>query len=463
MRNAGLLVAVVAMALLRLAHTGVLWVEEAYPIAAARELLRGSALYSSIWFDKPPAFAGFYALWGAGAGLPLRLAGVFFVLFAAAVAYWAANRVSDRGALWAALLTAFYFTFDFPATAIALTPDLLSVPLHFAALAWAASSAPLAAGLAAGAAMALNTKALFFAVAAAFLLPLDRWPRLALGFVIPNAIVGALLALNGGLDDYWQQVWLWGSTYSRDTYLADPLVTGIERTASWAWFHLTLVAGAVVGLRGQRQMLRWVAVLVLSLAAAWFGLRFFPRYFFHLLPPFILLASWGLASLPPARAVCLAMLLLIPVARFGPRYVQLITNPGAPWADIAMERDSRHCAGLLRSVAAPGDRLLVWGYRPEINVLSDLPAATRFLDSQPLNGVLADRHLRQSHITFPDWAARNRAEVLASPPPAIVVDGLGPFNNALSVFGPHGFPSWTNRYRDCGRTTGTRVYCRISE
>lgn len=45
--------------LLRLCHRDIVWVEEGYPLAAAAEMLRGKALYSEIWFDKPPLFPAF--------------------------------------------------------------------------------------------------------------------------------------------------------------------------------------------------------------------------------------------------------------------------------------------------------------------------------------------------------------------------------------------------------------------
>ena len=62
-----------AVLLLRLCHSDIVWVEEGYPLAAAAEMLRGKTLYADIWFDKPPLFAGFYLLWGALAGWPMRV------------------------------------------------------------------------------------------------------------------------------------------------------------------------------------------------------------------------------------------------------------------------------------------------------------------------------------------------------------------------------------------------------
>jgi hypothetical protein len=61
-----------------------------------------------------------------------------------------------------------------------------------------------------------------------------------------------------------------------------------------------------------------------------------------------------------------------------------------------MDRDSRAAAAAVLRLARPGDTLFIWGYRPEIYTYTRLPAATRYLDSQPLTGVPADRHLTQS-------------------------------------------------------------------
>jgi hypothetical protein len=201
--------------------------------------------------------------------------------------------------------------------------------------------------------------------------------------------------------------------------------------------------------------------LLLSLIAAWLGFRFFPRYYFLALPPLVLLAAAAWPERRTRAAWAAGLLLLVPLARFGPRFWQLAFHPGADWADAAMARDSRDSARALRRLARPGDSLLVWGYRPDIYALSRLPAATRFLDSQPVNGVLADRHLTSTHVSYPREAARHRSEVLSGPMPRLIADGLGPYNPALAVFAPSQLGAWANAYRLCAETKGTRIYCRI--
>ena len=71
----------------RYAHLNLLWIEEAYPSAAAAEVLRGKMLYRDIWFDKPPFYALVYVLWGASAGWPLRIAGASWILLSCGLIY----------------------------------------------------------------------------------------------------------------------------------------------------------------------------------------------------------------------------------------------------------------------------------------------------------------------------------------------------------------------------------------
>src|SRR3954453_2590335 len=89
-----LLFLTVAMA--RFCHMRILWVEEAYPAAAAAQMLDGRFLYRDIWFDKPPLYALFYLLWGAGPGLGLRLAGTLFVILCCWLVYQFARELWGR-------------------------------------------------------------------------------------------------------------------------------------------------------------------------------------------------------------------------------------------------------------------------------------------------------------------------------------------------------------------------------
>jgi hypothetical protein len=198
-----------------------------------------------------------------------------------------------------------------------------------------------------------------------------------------------------------------------------------------------------------RFLLVWIAM---SLVMVCLGLRFSPRYYLVLLPPIVLAGARGLALMPPRARWAALALLLIPAARFGPRFASV-----QDWADTAMNRDSAAASRQITAQAKPGDTVLVWGYRPDILVYTRLPLGTPFLDSQPLTGVIADRHLIRSDVTFPDRAARNRAR-LSALSPTWVVDGLGPFNPQLAVAHYPDLSAWLTRYELVGKTAGTRIY-----
>ena len=120
-----------------------------------------------------------------------------------------------------------------------------------------------------------------------------------------------------------------------------------------------------------------------------------------------------------------------------------------------MNQDSRSAADRIGHEGT----LLVWGYRPDIFAYTRMQAGTRFLDSQPLNGVLADRHLTNSDVIAPEWAAENRKE-LSKTAPDWIVDGLAPYNPALGISNYPDLSDWLAGYQEVGRTRGTIIYKR---
>ena len=120
-----------------------------------------------------------------------------------------------------------------------------------------------------------------------------------------------------------------------------------------------------------------------------------------------------------------------------------------------MDRDSREVAALTKSLK-PGP-LFVWGFRPELYIYTGLPAASRFLDSQPLTGVPADRHLVDSTPVAPELAAVNRQELIRSHP-ALILDGLGPYNPKLSIEAYPDLHDWLADYEPVARTRSTIIY-----
>ena len=454
-----------ALLVSRLCYLDVLWTEEAYPAAAAIQMLHGKALYRDVWYDKPPLSAAMYLLWGAHGGLAPRLAATLYLALACLLAWLFAARLwSPREGLAAAGFLAFFLIFDIPSALLVLGPDLLMLVPHLAAVFLAWRGKAFWSGLAAGAAFLFNAKGLFVLAACVLFCPQSIVPLLA-GFALPNAIELAVLAAQGSLAAWWLQVWQWGFLYSRDTFLERPIANGLLRTLGWSGFHAALVAGSGVFLlrRGERQRVPFALWALLSLAAVAMGWRFFPRYYFQLLPVATVMAARGFTLLGRYRAVLL-LALIVPFVRFAPRYATLaldrIDHRPHNWTDLVLGEDALASAHIVQRGSRPGDTLLVWGYRPEIFAETRMIAASRFLDSQPLTGVIADRHLTRSDTAAPALAAANRQQ-LQSSAPTYIVDGLGPLNPTLAVARYPDLRSWLSSYREIARTRFTIVYQRL--
>ena len=433
----------------RLCHSAIVWVEEAYPTAAAIQLLHAKSLYRDIWFDKPPFFAYVYLLWDAQIGVPLRIAGAAFVFLCCLMAWKFAREIwGQHESLAAAIAIGFFLTFGIPSAVMALAPDLLMILPHLAAVYLASRGRLFWSGVMAGVAMLINVKGTFV-LAACALWAGRAWPWLLLGFAIPNAAAFAWFG-----QSYFDQVWRWGELYSERTF---PLTTGFTRTLNWAGFHCALVAGAAYAFWKEKNW-RIAGWLLLSLMAVAAGGRFFPRYYFQLLPVMALMAARGYVLLGRRRLV-LVLLLLIPLARFGPRYVtlanDLLHDRETEWSDLVMNQDSHAAADRIDREGT----LLVWGYRPDIFAYTRMPAGSRFLDSQPLTGVLADRHLTSSDVAAPELAARNRRELIQTMP-TWIVDGLGPLNPALAITNYPDLREWLTGYQEVGRTRYCVIYKR---
>lgn len=448
----------------RMCHIHILWEGDAYPLAGAGQMLFGKVLYRGLWFDKPPLLPAFYLLWGALPGWPLRLAGALYALLACWVAYgFARDLWSRREGLWAAGLLGFFLIFDFPSAAIPVASDLLMLAPHMAAVWLAWKRRAFWSGVMAAVAFWISPKGLFVAAVCAFWNPAGA-PMMAAGFLAGGAVPVAALAAAGALAPFWNEVWVWGRLYAASTFVASPLKNGVLRTLGWLGFHAALVvaAGWYLAHPGRARESRgpglrdWVAWIVIALMGAAAGFRFFPRYYFLLLPVLVLAAARGAIVLGRRRDV-VVLLLLIPLTRFGPTYVYAVTNPA--WRDTAMDRDSRAAAGLTRERARPGDTLFVWGYRPEIYVYTRLPAATMYIDSQPLTGIPADRHLTQT-TPIETEAPRERRAALVGSRPTFILDGLGPYNPRLAITRYPDLREWLEHYREVARTAGTVIYQR---
>lgn len=439
----------------RMCHVGILWEGDTLPLAAAEQMAAGKVIYRDVWYDKPVLVPAVHVLWGARPGWPLRLGNALYALLACWIAYrFARDLWSEREGVWAAGLLGFFLIFDFPSAAIPVASDLMMLAPHLAAVWMAWKRRPLWSGVWAGVAFWVSPKGLFVAAACALWNP-SGVPLMGAGFASVSAVLAGWLWSCGALGAYWEEVWKWGRLYAGSPFVESPIGNGIVRTLDWLGFHAAIVIAAVRFLwRGLTA--RWIGWLLLALLGVVTGLRFFPRYYFLLLPVVVLMAARGFTLLGRRREL-VALLLLIPATRFGPAYLAAVRNPG--WRDTAMDRDSRAAAALVRQLAKPGDTLFVWGYRPEIFAYTRLPAGTMYLDSQPLSGVPADRHLTQSEPVETEAAAHRRAD-LARSQPTFVLDGLGLLNPRLAITMYPDLHDWLARYREAGRTGETIVYRR---
>jgi hypothetical protein len=448
----------------KLCHLNILWAEEGYGSAAAVQMLSGNMLYRDFWFDKPPLAGVLYVLWHGEPGFALRLAGALYGLACCFAAYRAASAIWSRvESYWAAGLTAFFLVFDIPASVMTLAPDQLMILPTFAAIDCAARKQPFRAGLWCSVALAANAKALLIVAVCAIWV----WPQFTA--LLAGAFVGCLpwlvwLAAFGAFHDYLQQVWWFGAQYSRDTFVTHPLREAILRTLNWLGFHGALVLAVAALIRKERwwREARWTGWIFAAFIGILAGERFFPRYYFILLPPVLLLTARAMNVLNKCWLVASWILLVIPLVRFGPRYVSLavdlIRGEEPRWSDIFLNQDSREAAELINSRKQPGDTLLDWGYRPDLFAYTQLPVEGRFLDSQLLTGVLADRHLKSTHATFPELAAKNRAQLIQERP-VWIVDGLGPLNRKLAIGSYPELKEWiAANYTNDGSTRTCIVY-----
>jgi hypothetical protein len=439
---------------MHLRHAGVLWEGDGLPLAAALQMSRGSVLYRDVWFDKPPLVAALYLLWGAKSGVALRIAGAIYAWIACLLAYaFAAGSWTRREGYWAAGLLGFFLTFDTHSAVLPLAADMLLLVPHLAAVLLALRKQAFWSGMAAGIGFLFNAKAVFVLVACTIFL----WPQalpLFAGFVVPNLVALGWIAGTGALTPYLDQAWRWPARYATSPIVADPVWNGVVRTLDWLGFHAVLVIGAVLLWlrRAGWKYLAWAAICYAGVVLGW---RFFPRYFLLLLPALTIAAARGLTLLRGQVAIAVAVVAMaVPLVRFAPRYVSL-----ANWNDLALDRDSREASRIAVADAPAGGSLYVWGYRPEMYVYTGLRPATRFLDSQAMTGVPADRHLTQSDVVLTAGTDEAREE-LARSRPDVLIDGLGLYNRALTMDHYPELRPWLAEYREAARTAGSVIYVR---
>jgi hypothetical protein len=451
----------------RACHLNILWADEDYHLAAAIQMLHGKMLYRDLWYDKPPLNAMVCLLFGAWPGWPLRIAASLIAIAGCVLSFrFAARLWGPREGFYTAALLAFFLIFYSASATIPLEPDTLMIVPHIAAVYLAWRQKPLAAGGMAGLAFLVNTKGVFVLAACVVFVPAG-WLWLALGFLVPNAAMLGWLAWNGALPSYFFDVWRWGFIYAGAPPPNAP--NAAAETFGWLGFHAVLVIGAILFWRRETDpgvRLRLAIWTGISLLAAAIGWRFSPRYFNQLLPALTIMAARGIsvASREPVLRLVLAALMvaaIIPLGRFGPRYVELAADDLASrahtWRDVAMDQESRRAAEIVNGLTREGDTIFVWGYRPNLIVYTRLPVASWLWDSQLLTGVPADRHLSDARPVAPEWAQENRRQLVQTSP-TFLVDGLSTYNRDLDIHNYPDLADWLGRYCVAGRAGNTTVY-----
>lgn len=246
---------------LRIAYAGHLYEDDGLWFTVGEEALRGKALYSQIYFDKPPLLAFVYAFlfWIFGAHiLTIRLFTIAYSTAISGVLYLFGSRLYNKriGLLAAAMFAVFSTTY--PHLQVLSTDFLMVLPYSAGAYLLVRSRLDardasrnkgwlaLAGGALAGLAFQANTKAIFdLLFFAAFLAVSRRWESAERGtaeppreitaasskqssgarsglrlFVLAAAGLAlsalpflAYIAATRSLSAYWTYVWDWGARY----------------------------------------------------------------------------------------------------------------------------------------------------------------------------------------------------------------------------------------------------------
>lgn len=343
--------------MLRIVYAGHLYEDDGMWFTAGEEILRGKALYSEIYFDKPPGLALIYALLFALFGAHIIVVRLFTIAYSVAIAaviYLFGTRLYDRRTgLFAAAMFSIFSTTYVTGHVQSLSTDLLMALPYTAAAYWmsralspknrkVAAWFAAAGGVLAGLAFQINPKGLldlvFFAIV---LIAARRWNRIArdqaasqpadfnsslgifasaaAGFVAGTLPFFLYISATGAFRSYWAYVWDWGSRYGSYYGPSRIVLTALTRTADYLTLNNTLLIGlafvvtAVVrryrgdtkeapaaGFKETRShqsditLLIWLAV---SYAGVMIGGRFFGHYFIQILPALCLISTRGITGI----------------------------------------------------------------------------------------------------------------------------------------------------------------------
>jgi hypothetical protein len=165
------------------------------------------------------------------------------------------------------------------------------------------------------------------------------------------------------------------------------------------WFVLAcfpLIAAGVASLSRRGRWVSWEGkeaervALWLLLAAAMLGVsasgRFYMHYFDLLVPPLAIAAAPVVAALLAGQATVDGAWPLRPRSMQRALVVTALVFFALQTAGLATRTKGSAAGSFVRSVAAPGDELFVWGELPRVYLESRLHPATRYTGTYPLTG-----------------------------------------------------------------------------
>lgn len=268
----------------------------------------------------------------------------------------------------------------------------------------------------------------------------QRMGAVGVGFVIPCAITVAYLLAAGT----WAEARFWNVDFVRLFLLHNPgpwefVRRGVTKTAmivgsqlllyalaaAWVWSWLrTLVRDRAwrANIAPRSYPLFWCLGGCTVILA---GGRFSTHYYFQLLPALAVLAAmhldrvWdGVRERTSVRRA-LAVAMLLPLAGFG---TEIVYRIGHYHGWIGSPSPGRAVAEYVQTHTSPSDRIVVWGYLPEVYYFADRVSATRFHTITHLTGQIREEvtystELPQLQKLWRDFWAEMHAH-----PPVLFID-----------------------------------------
>lgn len=412
-----------------------LWnLDEAIHTAAARTILDGGVLYRDAIDQRTPltyyAVAGIFAvcgennLWAVRCFIALLVAGTGLLLFLAGRALRGTTAGIVGGGLYVLLATGLLYQGDANAANTEWFVAFFS-SAGAAVFLWG-GTAPgswrfFLSGVLFGCSFLSKQPALLDATAPGIVLLYTAWRQarpgrepaiqvgaFAAGWFAPVLLTVGYLAVHGALGDAVFYTWSYNLSYY------GPETTGTDRLLAAAlpfrllgmsqpWLLLLWVAGggAVLHRLLQRQptpeenatnpgLLFTVVWTLAALAGSAASGRDFQHYSIQFLAPFCLGAGLALAWLghwtwAGPRRRWLRLIAVLPLVAIG---YDAFTHAASARHRTVPEDPSLRTAAYIRQNSGPADRVFVWGYHPDIYLLSERLPASRFLYASFLTGLV---------------------------------------------------------------------------